>query len=470
MDGVLASRSTRNPSEHPPSVASLREATPPHGSAVGRCSPASTLFRDTPRMAPELPPPEPPPARLARAEFMRRFGRPPSSIAFAPGRVNLIGEHVDYAGGLVLPIAIDRGTAVAVGRTPTGRDSTIISLDQGEVSIDPLLAPLPLVAPAERWANYPLGMLALLREEGVAAPPLDLVAATDLPIGGGLSSSAALTVATAVAALGALGIDADDFGRMRLARGARLVEHRFAGVPCGLMDPAIVSLAREGQALLLDCRLDGADGSFRHVPLPRELAVLILDSGVRHRLDEGGYASRQQAVREAAAMLGVPTLRDLLDAASGNLDEALARLDSVPLDAIVRRRAHHVLAECDRVRRAVAILDSLSEPRSDDASLRSHRLGSLGRILVEGHASLRDDFGVSTPELDLLVEASLEAGALGARLTGAGFGGCVVVLMARSQDFPLTEDVVRRYADQFSGIFTWYSTTPRRGARVMTVS
>ena len=437
---------------------------------MGRSSPAAIGFRDTARMAPELPLPEPPPARVARAEFMRRFGRPPSSTAFAPGRVNLIGEHVDYAGGLVLPIAIDRGTAVAVGPTPPGRDSRIISLDQGEVSIDPLLAPLPLVALAERWANYPLGMLALLREEGVAPPPLDLVVATDLPIGGGLSSSAALTIATAVAALGSMGPHADHLDRMRLARLARRVEHRFAGVPCGLMDPAVVSLAREGHALLLDCLLDRDEDSFRHVPLPKELAVLILDSGVRHRLDEGGYSSRQQAVREAAAMLGVPTLRELLDAEGGDLAAAHGRLDSSPLDAIVRRRARHVLSEIDRVRRAAAILDAPCESRSADVTSTSHRLAALGRILVEGHASLRDDFGVSTPELDLLVEASMDAGALGARLTGAGFGGCVVVLAERTQAQSLAEKVVDRFSDQFGVVATWHSTTPRGGAHAMPAS
>lgn len=437
--------------------------------------PPAIRFRDTARMAPQRPTldptSEPPQARVARAEFMRRFGRPPSSIAFAPGRVNLIGEHVDYAGGFVLPIAIERGTAVAVGPTPSGRDSRIISLDQGEVSIDPLLAPLPLTAPAERWANYPLGVLALLREEGIAPPPLDLVAATDLPIGGGLSSSAAITVATAVAALGSMGPHADHLDRRRLARLARRVEHRFAGVPCGLMDPAIVSLAREGHALLLDCRVDLDEDSFRHVPLPEELAVLILDSGVRHRLDEGGYASRQQAVREAAAILGVPTLRELLDAEGGDLGVARARLDSAPLDALVRRRARHVLSEIDRVRRAAAILDALSESRSADVPFATHRLAALGRILVEGHASLRDDFGVSTPELDLLVEASMDAGALGARLTGAGFGGCVVVLAEPQKVASIADHASRRLAAALGrspGTPCLACTTlPSRGARLV---
>ena len=398
---------------------------------------------------------------LALSRFIGAHDRPPAAIAFAPGRVNLIGEHIDYAEGVVLPIAITRGTAVAASPTPIGSPSRFSSVEAGDVvvDLDRRLADSRRTRAATDWTSYPLGVIALLREAGVEVPPLDLAIASDLPIGGGLSSSASLTVATAFAALAIVSIDPDSFGRLRLARLCREVEHRFAGVPCGLMDPAIVALAREGEAMHLDCR----DESIRQVPLPDFASILVFDSGVRHRLDEGGYAARQQDVHEATTSLGVPSLRSLLDAVDGSISHAFSRLAASPCSARARRRARHVLSEIDRVRRFEEALAGIG----DDPIGARRSLAELGRILLDSHASLRDDFEVSTPELDTIVAAACDAGSFGARLTGAGFGGCAIALCRPEHADSMGSAVASVFAVRFGAPCDWFRTRAAQGASLL---
>lgn len=397
---------------------------------------------------------------LARSRFIGAHDRSPDAIAFAPGRVNLIGEHVDYAEGIVLPMAIERGTAVAAAPTPAGSRSRLCAehFEIATVDLDQWIAEADRTRSSGDWTNYPLGVIAMLRESGLDVPPLDLAIASDLPIGGGLSSSAALTVATALAAMAIAGVDPDRSGRLRLARLCREVEHRFAGVPCGLMDPTVVALAREDHALRLDCQ----DESIRQVLLPESAAIVVFDSGVRHRLDEGGYTARQQDVHEAATMLGVPSLRALFNAVDGSVSHALSRLAALPCSARARRRATHVLTEIDRVRRFEEALVTIG----DDPAGANRSLAELGRVLLDSHASLRDDFAVSTPELDAIVSFAVDAGAFGARLTGAGFGGCAIALTRPEHADATGSAVASTVADRFGTSCDWFRTRPARGAAV----
>ena len=373
----------------------------------------------------------------------------------APGRLNLIGEHVDYAGGLVLPVAINRGTTAVASVSPTGSGTTLASHAKGhEVSLSPGSGWSPRTAASERWANYPLGTLALLRAEGVPVPECRLEISSDLPLGGGLSSSASLMIATGVAALALAGVDLDSFGRLRLARLAQRAETEWAGVPCGLMDPAISALGRAGHAMLLDCR----DESVEFVPLPESLEIVVFDSGVRHRLADGGYAARRQAVEEAG--------RAVADAGGGGLRELADRggdeawLGRLGLGETILRRARHVVREIVRVRRAAEAMKAMKAM----GAMGAGDAATLGRILLEGHASLRDDFAVSIDELDVLVDAAAEAGAFGARLTGGGFGGCAIALVARGGAERVAAGTVGRFARRFGREPGWFVTGAGPGA------
>ncbi len=330
-------------------------------------------------------------------------------VARAPGRVNLIGEHVDYSEGFVLPMAIDRDAACAMRATETGRwrvwseeERSLVDLpDPGDA------AARPLSAPGERWANYVLGVLAGFAREGVRVPPMDLAVASDVPLGAGLSSSAALEISVATALAEAL--SAPLFG-LPLARMCQEAEHRFAGVPCGIMDQVACALGRRDHAMLVDCRsLD-----VRYVPFPPGAAILAVDSGVRHRLEEGGYAMRRRETEDAATALGVRVLRDA--------DEAMVRNTRIP--DLLARRARHVVREIQRTLLAAAALNK------GDLEL-------LGMLMLQSHQSLRDEFAVSVPELDAIVDEvraiGVAGGAYGARLTGGGFGGSAAVLVDASR-------------------------------------
>jgi galactokinase len=321
----------------------------------------------------------------------RRFLRVP--VIRAPGRVNLIGDHTDYQDGLCLPMAIDRDVRVRVAP----RDDGIVTVrssafddDVVEVSADASADPRD-VTPA--WGRTVAATLQVLARRGRAAVGFDAVVDSDVPVGSGLSSSAAFEVAFALASATVASMSLDG---VELALAARDAEHAASGVPCGVMDQMASVCGRAGCALLLDCRTL----EVTPVPLPEEVAVVVVHSGIARRLEQSEYAQRRAACEDAAAGLGVATLRD-------------ARLEQVADDPIAR----HVVSENQRVR---AFTESL---RGGDAE-------RCGELMLESHASLRDDFGVSTVELDTLVDRLVTAGAYGARLTGAGFGGCVVAVCA----------------------------------------
>jgi galactokinase len=335
------------------------------------------------------------------AAFDERFGRRAEHAAAAPGRVNIIGEHTDYNDGLVLPLAIDRYALALAARN--GRDRwRIVSLHHDElVEIDPAAASPAEARPA--WSRYVIGTIRELETLGARTPPLDMLVTGTVPIGAGLSSSAALTMAVAALLESVSGTPLDPIAK---ARAGRRVEHEWAGTPCGIMDTLVACAGVPDHALLIDCR----DEVFTAVPLPApaEAALLVVDSGVRRALAEGGYADLRAACSEAARRLGVQALRD----ATG------AMIDGADLPDLPRRCAEHVLTEQQRTREACE-------------ALRKGDLPALGAALAAGHASLRDGLRVSVPTIDAIVDAvSAVPGVFGARMTGGGFGGCVLAVCA----------------------------------------
>ncbi len=331
--------------------------------------------------------------------FRACYGRDPDALWRAPGRVNLIGEHTDYNDGFVLPFAIDRSVLVA-GSARTDGMLEVRSRQADSWAAVQLDGLEPGVV--RGWAAYPAGVAWVLRAAGLPVGGANLAIDSDLPQGAGLSSSAALECAV----VGCLA----DLAGARLARGemaalARRAENDFVGVPCGIMDQSAAMLCLAGHALLLDCRT----GSPAQVPLDPAgagLRLLLIDTGVRHDLAASEYAERRRDCEAAARRLGVPALRDADVAAAASL-----------ADPVLARRAGHVVTENARVGEAVGLL-------------RAGRLAACGPLLTASHRSLRDEFEVSWPEADVAVDAALEAGALGARMIGGGFGGCVLALAA----------------------------------------
>ncbi|MBZ4324488.1 galactokinase, partial [Streptomyces huiliensis] len=325
------------------------------------------------------------------AGFRAVHGRAPDGVWSAPGRVNLIGEHTDYNDGLMLPAALSRRTRVAAAARPDGLLRLHSARAAGGVVT---LEPGALVPGRVRgWAAYPAGVVWALRTAGLAVGGADLHVESDVPQGAGLSSSAALEIATALAVTALHGL-APDPGE--LARLARHAEHAFVGVPCGIMDQTAAARCRAGHALHLDTR----DLTVRHLPFDpaaHGLRLLVVDVGARHALADGAYAARRAACEAGARALGVRALRDV---APAQLPDALGALPP-GLRPIVR----HVVTENERVARVAALL-------------AAGELGAAGPLLTAGHASLRDDFAVSCPELDLAVDTARAAGALGARMTG----------------------------------------------------
>ncbi len=337
----------------------------------------------------------------------------------APGRVNLIGEHTDYSGGLVLPVAVDRG--VTVRWRPDAHAIRLRSAAFPETVVE--LAPdgTPLRG-LEGWGRYAAAVAALLTERGRPAVGLDGMVSSTLPIGAGLSSSAALTVAVALALCRAAGFE---LPRLELAQIAREAEYRAVGAPVGLMDPAVCLLAHRGSALLLDC----ATEEHRLVPIPEHLAIVVLDSGVRHRHENSGYATRRAELERALPALGGARPSQV------TVQEAEASARTAGVDEIALRRLRHVVSENERVRACVRLLES---PGAPDRR-------ALGSLFRDGHTSLRDDFEVSTPEIDLLVELAYDRGALAARMTGGGFGGSVVALADAGEAEVFAAEVTEAY-------------------------
>jgi galactokinase len=366
--------------------------------------------------------------------FRDCYGSDPAGVWHAPGRVNLIGEHTDYNEGYVLPFALAQGVRAAAGRrddgvlelcsrqapgapvrvevgslTPGGvsEDSApanLLPLTPGGVSEDSAPANLLRLTPGgvPGWAGYAAGVAWSLREAGYAVGGARVAIDADLPPGAGLSSSAALECAIAVALTGLYRVA---IAPPELARLARRAENDFVGVPTGIMDQSASLECTRGHALLLDCR------SLATAQVPLDLGaagaeLLVLDTRARHEHVGGSYTSRRRACEQAAALLGVPALRDVTD---------LAELDRLP-DPVLRRRARHVVTDNQRVLEVTGLL-------------RSGDVAEVGPLLTESHRSLRDDFEVSWPQADVAVDAATAAGALGARMMGGGFGGSVIVLV-----------------------------------------
>ena len=364
------------------------------------------------------------PVARAREAFVRAAGVSPAGIAFAPGRVNLVGEHTDYNDGLVLPMAIEEGIAAAFAPNTEGM-LRVHACDIGATREIPIAA-LQARVRVSGWFRYAVGMAWTMNAEGLRVAGTTMTVAANLPSGAGLSSSAALELAVGRALAASARVDWDP---RRMSLIAQRAEQEFAGVACGIMDQMAVACARAGRALLLDCRsLATSD-----VIIPEDVRIVIVNSGVRRSLATSAYNERRASCERAVAAVrtfapGVRALRDvdesaLVQARTAMGDEAF-------------QRAGHVVAENRRPARFAAAL-----ARGDPAE--------AGQVMLESHASLRDLYEVSCPELDLLVALSMkQTGCYGARLTGAGFGGCAIALVDRESVDPFARDVASAYAER----------------------
>ncbi|WP_016908972.1 galactokinase [Streptomyces xiaopingdaonensis] len=377
--------------------------------------------------------------------FREIYEREPEGAWGAPGRVNLIGEHTDYNEGFVMPLALPHLCRVEAAR----RDDGVLrvhSSDQPGGVVELTLDGLAPVAEgfAGGWAAYPAGVAWSLRAAGYRVGGADLHFESTVPTGAGLSSSAALEVSTGLALDDLYGLGLD---RPRLAEVCRRAENEFVGVPSGILDQMAAACCTEGHALHLDTR----DLQRRQVPFDlalEGLRLLVVDTRVKHELGDGAYAERRRGCEAGAAALGVRALRDVpLD----GLDEALGRIE----DPVVRRYVHHVVTEDDRVRQVIELLDA-GETRA------------VGPVLTAGHRSLRDDFAVSCSELDLVVEVAVDRGALGARMTGGGFGGSAIVLLDEGLVDDVREALVLAFAEAGYAEPEVFEAVPSAGARRLT--
>ncbi len=398
-----------------------------------------------------------------RAAFADHFGRPPRWLAAAPGRVNLIGEHTDYNAGFVFPLAIERYVVMAAaegssqesgvrgqesgGRGqesaerrdfPTVRVFSTLLDKRAEFAIDAL-------QPQRRdWTSYVRGALAGCLERGFQPGALDVLIDSNVPLGGGLSSSAALEVATATLLEAVCGRTLDPVDKARLCQKA---EHVYAGMPCGIMDQFSSALGEAGKLLLIDCRTETAD----LVPLDDpDVAVLVINSNVRHELTGSEYPERRAACEQAAKLLGVEALRDVTPA---ELEEQKLRLDD-----LLYRRARHVVSEIGRTVQAAE-------------ALQAGEWATLGELMYASHCSLRDDYEVSCPELDALVDIAAEIGAeggvIGSRMTGGGFGGSTVSLVDSGRVREIANRITAAYRLRIGREATAFVTKPARGAHVV---
>jgi galactokinase len=369
-------------------------------------------------------------------QFSRRLGEPPAFLVRAPGRVNLIGEHTDYNDGFVLPLAINRAVWIAL-RPRSDRDVHVWSADfneSGHFALDALRND------GAGWQEYLKGTAWALERDGHRLTGWEGVMASDVPIGAGLSSSAAVELATARAFAAVSQIAWDGVAMARLAQRA---ENEWVGVNCGIMDQMISATGREGHAVLVDCRTLGT----RAVPLPEHAVVVILDTATRRGLVDSAYNERRRQCETAAAFFGVPALRDV----TPNVFEA----GRAGLDPMSRRRARHVVTENART---LAAAEAMC--RGDAAE--------LGLLMNESHQSLRDDFEVSSPALDTVVEiAQARPGCHGARMTGAGFGGCAVALVHREHSSSFVEYVAGEYTRRSGLEPRLYVTEATAGASVL---
>jgi galactokinase len=376
------------------------------------------------------------------AEFQKHYGRPPRWIVAAPGRVNVIGEHTDYNDGFVLPMAIERYAIMAADAAAVPGQISIYDTHFKESATVDVTAPVTKGQP--KWSNYIRGVLAGFQHRGVKIPALDVAFLSTVPLGGGLSSSAALEVCTATLLEAATGKSIDPIEKALLAQKA---EHDFAGVPCGIMDQFISALGREGHLLLLDCRTRQTELVPMNDPA---VALLIINTNVKHELSGGEYAERRAQCEEAAKNLGVKSLRDVtpeqLEQAKGKMSE------------VVYRRARHVIGEIERTVHAAA-------------GIRHSNWPAVGNLMYASHASLRDDYAVSCAELDAVVEIAEDigyaGGIYGCRMTGGGFGGCCVALVKAGSVDSITQKIAADYQAKTGIAATIFSSRPAAGATIL---
>jgi galactokinase len=352
-----------------------------------------------------------------RIRFEQIFGSPPAISSSAPGRVNLIGDHTDYNGGLVFPSAIPQSTSVLIGARHDDR-VRVVSADVGSEEV--LEYRLGGEQPGRGWLDYVQGATALLRREAHRCPGFDLSVKSEIPLGSGLASSAALVVAVLRALRLAF---AHRYGDVELALIGQRVETEFVGAPVGVMDPMVCSLGESGQALFIDTR----SLQYAHVPFPNGVEPLVISSGLVHQHATGDYRIRRSECEQAAKLLGISQLRDLSS-------DHLAQVAALPPP--LNRRARHVFTEDQRVLALVK-------------AFRTGDVDAIGPLLRASHASMRDDFEVSTPEIDQLVELGCrEPEIFGARLTGGGFGGSVVMLARKGEASSAGARIVQNYFER----------------------
>ena len=369
------------------------------------------------------------------ATFRDVYGTEPEGLWAAPGRVNLIGEHTDYNDGYVLPFALPERVVAAAARADEGWTVCSDFADEPVTFTD-----ITAKGAVKGWAAYVAGVAWALQEAGHEVPPARIALASDVPVGAGVSSSAALESAVLTALIDLGGLDVPIEQRPTLAQRA---ENVYVGAPTGIMDQSASIRCRAGRALFLDCR------SYAVEQIPFDvaaegLAVLVINSNAPHQHVDGEYGARRKSCEEAARILGVTALRDV---PADGLDAALHKLD----DAVMRRRVRHVVTENQRVLDTVALLDS-------------GRIREIGPLMTASHASMRDDFEITVPEIDVAVQAALMAGAYGARMTGGGFGGCVLALVDADAADATIDAVAATYAGHGFPAPTPFVAVPSQGA------
>ena len=375
-------------------------------------------------------------------QFEQAYGGSPRWLAAAPGRVNVIGEHTDYNDGFVFPMAIDRYTVIAAAPSANGAIELRSTVDSKPAKID-LAQPLK-PAPKGTWFNYPLGVIAGFQARGVKLPGFKALIHSTVPLGGGLSSSAALEVSTATLLEVISGTKLDPVEKALLSQKA---EHDYAGMPCGIMDQFISVMGKQDHLLLLDCRSRQPE----LVPMTDPaVALLITNTNVKHELTGGEYAKRRAQCEAAAKVLGVASLRD---ADAGKLERARGKIEDV-----VYRRARHVIGEIERTLHAAE-------------GVRASNWPTVGQLMYASHFSLRDDYEVSCPELDAVLEIAQglgpKGGVYGCRMTGGGFGGCTVALVQADKVAAISDRVASEYEKGTKIKPTLFVSRPAAGATVL---
>jgi len=362
-------------------------------------------------------------------------GRQPTGVWAAPGRVNLIGEHTDYNEGYVMPFALAQRVLIAAAPR-NDRTWSVTSLNNDSTKI---FSAADLNPGMVGWQAYVAGVVWALQEAGHRVGGADLVLTSDVPEGAGLSSSAALECAVLTAVVDLNDLDVVGIERAKLARRS---ENDFVGAPTGLMDQAASTLCTAGHALFFDCRTDAAEQVLFDTT-SAGLEILVLDTKTPHALVDSEYAARRASCEQAAQLLGIPALRDVTD-----LDAAL---DQLP-DPVLKRRVRHVVTENARVLEAADVL-------------RAGRIADLAPLLDASHESMRDDFEITVPQVDLAVETARSSGSLGARMTGGGFGGCIIALVELGDSERIGEAIVESFGAAGYGPPVYFTAVPSTGAQ-----